>query len=250
MFLLATLTNAAMEVLSTVTQGIEMYVLIDRDAPVFRHAHPDHSVISGLAHIEVAHCAVAIYDVHGDHDFISFTDLELKLLYQNTTGQKFEGYSRPHLSKAILALARTLPASDVNAFEVEQQARKITMEDSGFYRYAKGAYKAARTQELFLPPALTAPVPAEGAAPAPGPDQRVAPTVAPAKVPAAPKGGNRATIFAVADSMWEQAGSPKDASTVLTLRKTIMAALESEHGIKKTTSSTALGDWQKVRLNS
>ena len=54
-----------------------MYVLIDRDALVFRHAHPDHSVISGLAHIEVAHCAVAIYDVHGDHDFISFTDLEL-----------------------------------------------------------------------------------------------------------------------------------------------------------------------------
>lgn len=76
-----------------------------------------------------------------------------------------------------------------------------------------------------------------------------APTV-PAKAPSAPRGGNRVTIFEVADRMWNEAGSPRDLSVVLPLRKTIMAELEANHGIKKTTSSTALGEWQKLRLNN
>lgn len=49
--------------------------------------------------------------------------------------------------------------------------------------------------------------------------------------------------------MWEQAGKPADLKVVLELRKQIMIVLENEHSIKKTTSSTALGDWQKTRLS-
>lgn len=83
-----------------------------------------------------------------------------------------------------------------------------------------------------------------------GRDRPVANTVAPAKTPSAPRSGNRVTIFEVADRMWNEAGSPKEAHVVLQLRKTIMAELEANHGIKKTTSSTALGEWQKLRLNN
>lgn len=83
-----------------------------------------------------------------------------------------------------------------------------------------------------------------------GRDRPVANTVTPTKMPSAPRGGNRVTIFEVADRMWNDAGSPKDTSVVLPLRKTIMAELEANHGIKKTTSSTALGEWQKLRLNN
>lgn len=83
-----------------------------------------------------------------------------------------------------------------------------------------------------------------------GRDRQAANTVAPAKTPSAPRSGNRITIFEVADRMWNEAGSPKDTSVVLQLRKTIMAELEANHGIKKTTSSTALGEWQKLRLNN
>ena len=79
-----------------------------------------------------------------------------------------------------------------------------------------------------------------------GRDRPAANTVA----PSAPRSGNRATIFEVADRMWNDAGSPKDTSVVLPLRKTIMAELEANNGIKKTTSSTALGEWQKLRLNN
>lgn len=83
-----------------------------------------------------------------------------------------------------------------------------------------------------------------------GRDHAAANTLAPAKTPSAPRGGNRVTIFEVADRMWNDAGAPKDLQTVLQLRKTIMAELEANYAIKKTTSSTALGDWQKLRLNT
>lgn len=82
------------------------------------------------------------------------------------------------------------------------------------------------------------------------PDPAPAAVTVPAKTPSAPRGGNRVIIFEVADRMWNEAGSPRDLSVVLPLRKTIMAELEANHGIKKTTSSTALGEWQKVRLNT
>lgn len=82
------------------------------------------------------------------------------------------------------------------------------------------------------------------------PDPAPAAVTVPAKTPSAPRGGNRVTIFEVADRMWNEAGSPRDLTVVLPLRKTIMAELEANHGIKKTTSSTALGEWQKLRLNN
>lgn len=83
-----------------------------------------------------------------------------------------------------------------------------------------------------------------------GDDRPAANTVAPARTPSVPRSGNRVIIFEVADRMWNEAGAPKEASVVLQLRKTVMAELESTHGIKKTTSSTALGEWQKLRLNN
>ena len=82
------------------------------------------------------------------------------------------------------------------------------------------------------------------------PDPAPAAVTVPTRAPSAPRGGNRATIFEVADRMWNEAGSPRNLAVVLPLRKTIMAELEANHGIKKTTSSTALGEWQKVRLNN
>lgn len=62
------------------------------------------------------------------------------------------------------------------------------------------------------------------------------------------KGEKTATIWNVADKMWEQVGSPKDLKEVLKLRRKIMDELEQNYSIKKTTSSTALGGWQKARV--
>lgn len=71
---------------------------------------------------------------------------------------------------------------------------------------------------------------------------------APDITPLAQKSGARAVIWEVADAAWQAAGSPVDLPTVLAMRKKLMQALEFIHGVKKTTSSTALGEWQKIRL--
>lgn len=71
--------------------------------------------------------------------------------------------------------------------------------------------------------------------------------------PAAPRaprvpGGSRKVIFEVAEVMWLAAGKPDQLPALLTLRKIIMETLEREHGIARTTSSTALGEWQKGKV--
>ena len=66
----------------------------------------------------------------------------------------------------------------------------------------------------------------------------------------APRTGIKAVVWDVADRLWNEAGSPKAVDVVLVLRRKIMDELEGQHGIKRTTSSTALGEWQKVRLNN
>lgn len=60
--------------------------------------------------------------------------------------------------------------------------------------------------------------------------------------------GNKAVIWAVADAMWEAYGKPMNVERILPLRREMMTELETKHGIKRTSSSTALGEWQKVRL--
>lgn len=57
-----------------------------------------------------------------------------------------------------------------------------------------------------------------------------------------------AVIYEVADAMWEAAGKPTEAKAVLKLRKEMMNELESR-GVKRTTSSSTLGAWQKDRTS-
>ena len=57
----------------------------------------------------------------------------------------------------------------------------------------------------------------------------------------------REKIWAVADRMWEEAGKPIEKGTVLALRKDIMNVLEQD-GVKRTSSSNELGNWQKARI--
>lgn len=59
----------------------------------------------------------------------------------------------------------------------------------------------------------------------------------------------RPVIWAAADEMWEAAGKPRDIKVVIALRQKIMTALEDK-GVKRTSSSTELGNWMKTRLAS
>lgn len=64
--------------------------------------------------------------------------------------------------------------------------------------------------------------------------------------PTQPRTGTvKQQIHDCANVMWKEAGSPMDIAVLRTLRKRIMDTLEEE-GVKRTSASTELGQWQKL----
>jgi hypothetical protein len=251
-----------------------MHVAIDRDNMGFLWAHQDYDVLLNMAHLE-ADCAVHVVSLENPayyQPFIGFTDYELKLLYENTTGEKYEGFSRPALEQTIYGLAVRILPLEVNRLHLSFQAQQVGEEYSGLYKYVPGAKEPALIQDgLFgvphkrlgrnveaerlaalgeLYPQLAPPARAFGGT---GPDRPPASTnpapraPRPANSAPPPRGSTRETIWNCADKMWEDAGKPTSTSAVLALRKQIMNKLEEE-GVKRTSSSNELGNWQKARL--
>lgn len=247
-----------------------MYILIDRSVMAITHKHHDREVLAKLSWIECTNAGVTV-PLTGVRAFLDFSNAELKLIYKHGTGADLKGIGGA--AQAVLEMARRLPETQAVLAEVTAQALCISDGDKSCYRYVFGAMKPEELATLYEPNAiqverceaeeLRASVATTAAAPyVPpiGPNPFAHPAAAassananaPAPVqraPAAPRvGGTRDTIFRVADEMWTAAGSPNDLPHILSLRKQIMVELEANHSIKKTTSSTALGDWQKQRL--
>lgn len=239
-----------------------MYVLVDREQMAITHKHHDRSVLADLSWIECTGAGVQV-SLTSVRIWTEFTAAELKRIYKNATGVDLQGYGTS-LAQAVFDLARRLPESVVNAAELHAQRMCVMDGDKACYSYAPGASKPAIHQGLFEPPPLRAVrveaeelrcansansyqrAPAAPTAPLPpGVSAPVAPQ--PPREPRA--GGVKETVYRIADAMWAEAGSPTGLKDILELRKSMMNVLESEHGIKKTTSSTTLGGWQKERLS-
>lgn len=236
-----------------------MYVSIDRENLKFLHKHEDVHVVCNLVHIEAPNVPICVTHYSG-HFLSDFTDMELKMLYRNTTSSDHTSHSGNALRAVLADPADRLPVSDVNKFELDRQAASIPEDNGEPLKYVKGATRPGKVAELFP---LTAPKnPDEdklAASASVRPLQRpasAAPTAAPAapqtrpqRAPAAPRqGGVRAVIWEVADSLWEREGKPTGKAEVLALRKRMMDLLESDHGVKRTSSSSELGQWQKARV--
>lgn len=246
-----------------------MYILIDRQQMAITHKHSDRVVLAKLSWIECTNAGATISLSNARTLLDMFTASELKLLYKNATGAELKGYANS-LAQAVLDVAKRMPETDAVLAEVTSQANMIMDGDKSCYRYVRGAMKPEELPGLFTPSPITVPrVEAEelraaqnysapvnfpatgGAVPATGGANTAANGTGAATAPRAPRaGGTREIIFSVATEMWQAIGSPRDIPKILELRKTIMATLESAHDIKKTTSSTALGDWQKNILQS
>lgn len=237
------------------------YILIDRNQMAITHKHNDRVVLNGLAWIECT-AAAAIMSLTNTRPLLDFTPAELRLIYKNATGAELKGYANT-LAQAVLDAAKRMPDTVAILAEVEAQRKLVEDGDKSSFKYVLGAMKPEEVVGLFEAPPITVPrVEAEElraaqgyAGPAfggTGPDQGGAGTSGAPREPRAPSaprtGGAREVIFRVADEMWAAAGSPTALPTVLALRKTIMQELETNHSVKKTTSSTALGEWQKQRL--
>lgn len=238
-----------------------MFVLVDRQQMAIVHKHRTREALRALGWIECTNASIVLPLGQPKHWMDSFTPAELKLIYKNATGFELQGYGNA-LGHVVNQMALRLPETQCNLEELEEQKTKVMDGDKSSYSYVPGSKTPACYPGLFTPdPMQCARCEAEevfaaSSKPAYTPTTPTSTPAAPngapaseARAPSAPRaGGNREIIFRVADQMWEAAGKPTDLKVVLDLRKSIMVALESEHEIKKTTSSTALGDWQKTRL--
>lgn len=239
----------------------DMYILIDRDQMKITHKHRDRRTLNFLSWIECTNSGL-VMDLSSVKPLLDFTPAELRLLYQNATDGELKGYANT-LAQVVLAMARRLPETECNPDEVKAQADTINDGDKSIYSYLPGSMVPSKHEGLFAADSLRAQrVASEEAAAISAPVSHVFGGTASAssgantqgapsetRAPSAPKpGGTREVIFRVADEMWSVAGSPMNKNIVLELRKRMMQELESNHGVKKTTSSTALGDWQKSRV--
>lgn len=252
-----------------------MYVMIDKTNCKFLRKHPDVFMLANLAYIECPHLAVSIQPCD-HHTFLQeCTDLELKLLYKNTTGEE-QVYFNDKLRLVLCELVSRMPLFEGDKWELEYQAAALPEGNTEPYTYVKGSYKPTKVQELFEPQVITK-NPAEATLVTLGksafskfypetdtpktaptstfnttgnvtlPPPQVKRPVPPKNPDATPqkRGTVRTLIWDIADKEWEARGKPTDLKIVLQMRKELYDILLNEHGIGKNTSSNELGAWQK-----
>lgn len=235
-----------------------MFVVIDTETLQFLDIrHPDLGVCCNLCAIELDDDAeYGIYSM--DECFLRGMDeIDQIILYKNTTGEdvKFIGEK---LRNVLFKLAERIPVRECNPIKVDQQAEWLESNRKEFthYKYNHRGSLPIIVDELFPKPAKMAKSEneaEEGLTPPPPKKVIVFDFVKPAE-PEPPKpvsnrqSGVRDIIHSVATQAWEAAGCPTDTKVILQLRKELMPILESEHGVKRTTSSNELGNWMKQIL--
>lgn len=244
-----------------------MYYTIDKSRLLVLHKHPSFVVVAALAELEIPDAAYAVTQLDCERRLYTCTEMELAGLYRNLTGAE-PTHSGNQLRKLILELATRLPETEVRFLELEKQCEYATAHPTdGPYRYVFMASRPQRVPELapgltttasgepaavlasFVVPKAAPPAQVLSAAMREPAEPQAAPR-APRQPSTTPKGGVRQVIWDTADAMWQAAGQPTDKPAVLALRKSIMDVLETEHGVKRTSSSNELGNWQKARITA
>lgn len=239
-----------------------MFVSINMDTLRILHKHHDQFVLNGLSFLEAPHHSIRNENVDSENFLLGLSSLDVRILYKNTTGEDVTG-TDDQVLREMLAMLVVNHMPPTLALQDEVQAQITAVEDDLYngiaWKYALGAKVPAKAIELVplhckpldhidthkaaqrapqaraVRGATVAPPPAESAPTAPAPPKARASSVRP-------------TIWAVADEMWQAAGSPTDTPVVLALRKKMMAELEEKHAVKKTSSSNELGNWMKARM--
>ena len=222
-----------------------MYISLDMQNMKIVHKHSSVNAVCGLVHIELPDVAVTVCPI--DMTVKHKTDMEIKMLFRSCFPGQADHMPVAELKSRILQFAEELPVTDLDELEVKRQADSIRDGDKKAYKYVKGSFRASRPAELFADATGDA-VRAGATVPASSAARPVRPAAASRAATGAPRAsGVREKIWAVADRMWEEAGKPTDKSKVLALRKQIMDTLEQD-GVKRTSSSNELGNWQKARI--
>lgn len=222
-----------------------MYVSLEMQNMKIVHKHSSLNAVCSLVQIELPDVDV---NIGACHMIVKHrTDMEIRMLFRSCFPGEADHMPIPEMKACILRFVEAFPETDLDELEVERQADSIRDGDKKAYKYVKGSFRASRPAELFAD-ATGDSVRAGATVPANTAARPVRPAGAPRAATGAPRAsGVREKIWAVADHMWEEAGKPTEKSTVLALRKDIMNALEQD-GVKRTSSSNELGNWQKARI--
>lgn len=211
--------------------------------------------------------ALYVGEMSRGQDWQCFTDSQLVSLFRNVTGlPSICSMTRRQIIQVIVDAIAAIEPVKYKKHELELQCQAAEQMGEGRPRlqYVYGAYKPAIMGDGELPfakgfatqenidnakagklPAFTAPQPVANPVPLP---QTVTPAIAPATAPkqasTAPAGKVSAVIWDVAERIWISKGSPKEIKDIMLVRKEAMDELE-KNGIKRTTASNELGNWQR-----
>lgn len=240
-----------------------MFVSIDMDKLVFLHKHHDHDTISALSFLEAPDRSIMVENTAREHFLLKLSALDIRMLYRNTTGQDITGSPDIVVREMLASLVDNhMQPTLCLLTEVEQQVIAVNddLHNGIAWKYSLGAKVPAKAIELFgktcnplganeMDQAATLAPQRRAVRSAPVAPPPPAPAPSASALPKARASSVRPVIWAVADEMWEAAGSPTDKAVVLELRKKMMVELEEKKGVKKTSSSNELGNWMKARLS-
>lgn len=229
-----------------------MYISIDVENLALLHKHDDPNVVCDLVELEAPEANICIMPIDLPGITYPLTEMELGVLYRNTTGTDSPVQGYQELTSVMDDLCNRMRVTDVDRFELDRQIvnRKGRMP----LKYVKGSYLPSKAPPSLYSPKVKPPQDLAavlackpvGAPPATTP--KATPTKAPQQPPAAPRKGVKGLIWEVADQLWERDGKPVERAQVLALRKRVMDVLETDHSVKRNTSSNELGNWQKNRV--
>lgn len=127
-----------------------MYCVIDRDALLFlpiKHQRVD--VVCDLVWLQVTSEAVHIFDIYAPGALTSLTDMELMMLYRNTTGEPKPPRMGQALRNILLEMCDRIEPQVVQAARLAMQADKVTDGDTGKYVYNPDALVPSIKAEGF-----------------------------------------------------------------------------------------------------
>lgn len=234
-----------------------MYILINLDTLKVHHKNESINALCEVAEIECRDECTLVTNCDNGAYLKQFTHMELRMMYKNITGQDIpDSVASRFLTAVLWKQIDLIPTSTINEVEAERQALYCEGKE-GLFKYCQGAFRPAKVDELFSQVSehsddiIRQATKGEFNKDLKAPVRRTATKPVPTQATAVKNGPTRGTakiiIWAVADSMWEAVGKPIDKAEVLKLRKEIMNKLESDEGVKRTSSSSELGKWHKER---
>jgi hypothetical protein len=241
-----------------------MNILIDMQNLRFVHKHPHGPALLFLAEIEMPHIAVRVEPCDCDSFLRGMSDMEMFLLYKNSLGEHPK-YVGDKLRAVLIECVNRMPETQLNIDEVRMQAGNISANDKRQYKYIRGATHAQCLEDLFDIPALVVTQSTwENTIALNGPryvaqelfpgvnydeDYRQAIDHIAKSNPLAPTPVDQEELFAIMDSIMEDAGTPSEPDALAKVMQDIVDALVESFNLAPKRAQNEFILWARARAS-